>query len=612
MDKRKKWRSGYKKKRPRFFPKPKNVATLPTTPTGTTPDPTATASTTSASVPTTSDVPVPVVVQSRSAKKIVLARSFSGLCTPSTVEQSDDDYLLFKRRNLARALSAFSCCDTPLLIMEDRIQRRGFVSKLEIFCSVCWKMSTITNPYCDEDRQVNTRAVLAARMAGYGRSGLADFAGVMGMVPPVTSHPFTHCNAKLLFATRDAAEADMRKAARELRGDVGEEVVVDVKVTCDGTWQKRGHQNLYGVVVVASWDTGKVLDIEVLSKHCQECSRRSGMDPSSPAFLDWWETHQDMCAVNYHGSSGGMEVEGAKRIWQRSVQRHNLRYTAMIADGDSSTYSTLSAAMPYGREYSIIKHECVGHVQKRMFSHLSALKKKQHRNKQGKIIRMGGRGRMTNVLMKKLQKYYGKAIRSNVGDPGAMKRAVMAIYYHSISNDKNPQHLFCPPGDRSWCKFQRALAKGESPPHHNQTICDEIAPIVKKVFDDLSCDSLMERCVLGATQNQNESFNSMIWNRCPKTDFCSAVVVELAANLAVLAFNSGRESLKQVLERLQLPCGPSTEAYLQAVDSLRVWSAEYKEEELVKKRRQQMRLDRVVTEEEQVAAEGVQYGPGLF
>ena len=89
----------------------------------------------------------------------------------------------------------------------------------------------------------------------------------------------------------------------------------------------------------------------------------------------------------------------------------------MNADGDSSTYSTLSAAMPYGREYPIIKHECVGHVQKRMFSHLSALKKKQHRNEQGKIIRMGGCGRMTNALMKELQKY-GKAIRSNVGDPG--------------------------------------------------------------------------------------------------------------------------------------------------------------------------------------------------
>ena len=61
----------------------------------------------------------------------------------------------------------------------------------------------------------------------------------------------------------------MRKAAKELHGDVGEEVVIDVKVTCDGTWQKRGHQSLYGLVVVASWDTGKVLDTASTARSAQ-------------------------------------------------------------------------------------------------------------------------------------------------------------------------------------------------------------------------------------------------------------------------------------------------------------------------------------------------------
>ena len=50
--------------------------------------------------------------------------------------------------------------------------------------------------------------------------------------------------------------------------DASEDDVTDITVTCDGTWVRRGFQSLYGVVVVASWDTGKVLDVEVLSKHC--------------------------------------------------------------------------------------------------------------------------------------------------------------------------------------------------------------------------------------------------------------------------------------------------------------------------------------------------------
>ena len=133
---------------------------------------------------------------------------------------------------------------------------------------------------------------------------------------------------------------------------------------------------------------------------------------------------------------------------------------------------------------------------------------------------------------------------------------------------------------------------------------------MKKVFEDLSRDALMERYVLGATQNQNESFNAMIWNRCPKTDFSSVVVVEVTTYLAVMSFNSGRHSLKGVLERLHLPHGPSTEAYLRATDDLRVWCAEYKGQELVKKRRRQMQLDRVTTEF--LSAEGLLYAAGSF
>ena len=116
--------------------------------------------------------------------------------------------------------------------------------------------------------------------------------------------------------------------------------------------------------------------------------------------------------------------------------------------------------------------------------------------------------------MLKYQKFYEKAIRSNVNDPVAMQRAVMATFNHSISTDEHTTHMMCPGGDKSWCKFNRAIAKGEPPPKHNPTIPRNLARIVKKVFLDLSSDDLMEHSVLGATQNQNESVNSLIWRRC--------------------------------------------------------------------------------------------------
>ena len=118
--------------------------------------------------------------------------------------------------------------------------------------------------------------------------------------------------------------------------------------------------------------------------------------------------------------------------------------------------------------------------------------------------------------------------------------------------------------------------------------------------------------MLGATQNQNESFNSLIWNRCPKTEFCSADIVEIATNLAVITVNSGQGALKGLLQRLNFHCGSTTLTFLHNKDDFRIWQTEYKGKELVKKRRHQMHLDRVIMEEDHAKAEGVMYESGGF
>ena len=63
----------------------------------------------------------------------------------------------------------------------------------------------------------------------------------------------------------------------------------------------------------------------------------------------------------------------------------------------------------------------------------------------------------------------------------------------------------------SWVYLHRVYSTcwGSRNVGHNSTIPAEIAPFVKTIFEKLSDDSLMQRCVLGATQNQNESFNRL-------------------------------------------------------------------------------------------------------
>ena len=188
----------------------------------------------------------------------------------------------------------------------------------------------------------------------------------------------------------------MSAVASCLRKDAAPDEAIDVMVTCDGTWSKRAHTALFGVVVEASWETGQVLDVEVLSKWCNQCQekKKECPDTSSAQFLDWWEVHQSSCGPNFSGSSGAMENEGALTIWKRSIEKHKLCYTTMISDGDSATFPALSRAEPYGKNHLISKQECVGHIQKRMMSHLKAVKLKPHFSPDGQ--RCGWEGRVAS------------------------------------------------------------------------------------------------------------------------------------------------------------------------------------------------------------------------
>ena len=124
-----------------------------------------------------------------------------------------------------------------------------------------------------------------------------------------------------------------------------------------------------------------------------------------------------------------------------------------------------------------------------------------------------------------------------------MYRAIWAVFHHSLSSDEKPDHQFCPSGSDSWCKYNRALADNEQPPKHTPKLPMDLSPFIKPVFTELSKLELLEKCVLGANQNQNESFNSIIWSQCPKTGFCSHISVEIAVYLAAITFNHGLEGL---------------------------------------------------------------------
>ena len=58
------------------------------------------------------------------------------------------------------------------------------------------------------------------------------------------------------------------------------------------------------------------------------------------------------------------------------------------------------------------------------------LRKKAKKLDDGETV--GGKGRLTKVVIHKLQNYYGVAIRQNVGSLRTMQDAIWTIFYHPI------------------------------------------------------------------------------------------------------------------------------------------------------------------------------------
>lgn len=47
----------------------------------------------------------------------------------------------------------------------------------------------------------------------------------------------------------------------------------------------------FGVVIVMSFETGRILDFEVLSKYCHQCKLHQNDDKTSAAYMEWQEDY---------------------------------------------------------------------------------------------------------------------------------------------------------------------------------------------------------------------------------------------------------------------------------------------------------------------------------
>ena len=100
-----------------------------------------------------------------------------------------------------------------------------------------------------------------------------------------------------------------------------------------------------------------------------------------------------------------------------------------------------------------------------------------------------------------------------------MKKAILATLFHCASSKENEYDTYCPDGENSWCLYKSDKLKGTHKYKPGPGLPLSVIAELKPIFSRLSQDTLLMTCLHGKTQNQDESFNKMIWDRVPKTTY---------------------------------------------------------------------------------------------
>ncbi|GFS06368.1 hypothetical protein ElyMa_002963800 [Elysia marginata] len=169
-----------------------------------------------------------------------------------------------------------------------------------------------------------------------------------------------------------------------------------------------------------------------------------------------------------------------------------------------------------------------------------------------------------------------------------MTAAVKAVLPHVAVTADNSSHHMCPNTPDTWCGYNKDLAKYK----HSNGLPKAVVDLVSPIFDDLSKEEMLSKCLHGKTQNGNECSNKLIWQRCSKDIYVDKITVEEAVYSAVSYFNDGSISIIRTFERLGIKAGYFTKMRSSVRDEQRLHFASIKASDRAKQARKKLRAKR--------------------
>ncbi|GFY03692.1 uncharacterized protein TNCV_3666031 [Trichonephila clavipes] len=379
------------------------------------------------------------------------------------------------------------CYSQGLELTEDSVS--GLCSHMYLKCKNCSFFKGFpTTEKMKGSCLINSSIVLGLRIIGKGFSAGKKLCAFIGLLF-LSKLAFRNQERKLLKTTERVAQENINAALSEIKGSNS---FTKCGISIDGTWQRRGYSSLNGCVSAISVDTGKILDIEVMTQYCHICAKGNS------------QSSKHVCS-NYKGFAGNMEVVGAYRIFERSNVRdvqYNEYYGEMGTQKDMNMLKTFMELIHSNqtRVYRSCTETCRGAV--------ASIKKTKG---------LGGKNNLTDKLIDRIQNYYGIAIRSNVGNLQKMISSVIEAFFHCVSGKNNSLHGQCPEGSESWCRYQRAKVASSPLKEIEQGLPNKIINQIKPTYLKLCDETLLKKC-LHVIRNVNGSLPESVAQELFKFD----------------------------------------------------------------------------------------------
>ena len=146
---------------------------------------------------------------------------------------------------------------------------------------------------------------------------------------------------------------------------------------------------------------------------------------------------------------------------------------------------------------------------------------------------------------------------------------------------------------------------------HNRPLNSDIYEAIKPIYEELTKDELLYRCLGGYTQNNNASFNAALWSMSPKSVSSGLKVLTICSDLAVCILSDELLSVINVMKVLGITIGENCYNFCIEADQTRIDYSERSLTEEARAARMSLKSSRKAEEHENSNLQGQLYGAGI-